>query len=363
MKIALVGPTPPPNGGMAMQTLQLQQLLTERGHQVTLISTNAPYRPAVVGRIPVIRSLFRLLPYLIRLLIQIRQHDVVHLMSNSGWAWCLFSAPVIHIAHYYKIPCIVNYRGGLADEFLSRSAKRVHFTMRRATGLIVPSGFLKQVFNKYDITSEVVPNIVNLELFQFRPYLPPQSLNDSLHLIVTRNLEALYGNRYAIEALALIIQQAPGAHMTIAGDGPERASLEQLAHDLEVSDKIHFSGRLDRQQMAELYAGADILINPTTADNMPNSLLEAMACGIPVVTTAVGGIPYMVEQKKTALLVEVGNARAIADAVLELLNDPLLASSLSQNGHQQVIQYQPDAVLPLWESCYQQQLAQQQELC
>ena len=117
MKIALVGPTPPPNGGMAMQTLQLQQLLSERGHQVTLISVNPPYRPAIAGRIPVIRSVFRLVPYLCNLLLVLRKYDIVHLMSNSGWAWYLFSAPVIHIAHFYNVPCIVNYRGGLAEEF------------------------------------------------------------------------------------------------------------------------------------------------------------------------------------------------------------------------------------------------------
>ncbi|MFT6915438.1 MAG: glycosyltransferase involved in cell wall biosynthesis [Motiliproteus sp.] len=360
MRIALVGPSPPPNGGMAMQTQQLLQLLQARGHQVTLISTNPAYRPAFIGRIPLLRALFRLVQYIFNLFSQLPRYEVVHTLSNSGWAWYLFSVPVIHIARLYRIPCLINYRGGLADEFLSTAAARVRFSLKRSSGLIVPSTFLEAVFNKYGIDAEVIPNIVNLELFKYRPY---RSDKKSLHLIVTRNLEALYGNHYAIEALVLIIQQTPGARMTIAGDGPERGKLEKLACDLSVNQRIHFTGRLDRSQMVALYASADILINPTTADNMPNSLLEAMACGIPIVTTAVGGIPYMVTDRETALLINVGDARAIADAVLELLKDPLLASNLSQNGHQKVIQYRPDAVLPLWEKCYQQQLAQQQEVC
>ena len=353
MKIALVGPTPPPNGGMAMQTLQLQQLLSERGHQVTLISVNPNYRPAIAGRIPVIRSVFRLVPYLCRLLLVLRQHDIIHLMSNSGWAWYLFSAPVIHIAHIYNVPCIVNYRGGLADEFLSRAAKRVRFTMQRAAQLVVPSGFLVQVFDKYGIESEIVPNIVSPDLFH---YHPPQLSHRPIHLIVTRNLEALYGNKYAIQALSIIAKKHREVHMTIAGDGPERRELEKLVQLQGLSNQIQFSGRLDRQQMADLYSTADIMINPTTADNMPNSLLEAMACGIPVVTTAVGGIPFMVEDKATALLVEPRNAQAIADAVMQLLQDAALTQRLSRNGIKQATQYMPDAVIPLWESCYNRHL-------
>ena len=332
-----------------MQTLQLKQLLEQRGHQVTLISVNAPYQPAFIGKIPIVRALFRLLPYLFRLCQQLRRHDVVHLMANSGWAWYLFCAPVIHIAQLYKVPCVVNYRGGLADTFLQRARARVRFTIQRADRLIVPSGFLQQVFKKYRIHAEIVPNIVNLELFRYKP---PKPIGEAPHLVVTRNLEALYGNRYAIKALSLISRNFPHARMTLAGDGPERAELTQLVTELGLSERVHFSGRLERQQIANLYADADILINPTTADNMPNSLLEAMACGVPVVSTDVGGIPFLVEHRHTAMLVKPTDVQALADAVQELIDDPVLVEKLSNNALAQVTQYQPETVLPLWEGCY-----------
>ncbi|WP_421862729.1 glycosyltransferase family 4 protein [Motiliproteus sp.] len=351
MKIALVGPTPPPNGGMAMQTLQLQQLLQQRGHQVTLISVNAPYRPAIAGKIPVLRALFRLLPYLFRLMIDLRKHDVVHLMANSGWAWYLFCAPAIHIAHLFGVPCVVNYRGGLANDFLQTAASRVRFSMKRVQRLVVPSGFLQQVFGNYAIEAEIVPNIVNLELFRYRE---PQPIGKAPHLVVTRNLEALYGNRYAIEALAKLSQIYPDSRMTLAGDGPDRPALEQLVNDLGLSERVRFSGRLERQQIADLYAEADILLNPTTADNMPNSLLEAMACGVPVITTNVGGIPFMVEDQHTALLVSPRDSEALANAVDQLIQSPALVEKLSRNAREQVGNYHPGTVLPRWEQCYNQ---------
>ena len=226
MKIALIGPAPPPNGGMAMQTRQLQQLLTNAGHQVSLIVTNAQYRPQIIGRIPMLRALFRLLPYLWHLIKELKHYQVIHLMANSGWSFYLFVMPVVYIAAFYKVPVIMNYRGGEAERFFARSWPLIQGAMQRVNKVIVPSGFLQAIFKKYDIEVQVVPNIIDLSVFDF---VKPSFHSKALHLVITRNLEAIYDNATAIKAFANFVTKYPLSHLTIAGTGIEEIALKNLA--------------------------------------------------------------------------------------------------------------------------------------
>ena len=109
--IGLVGPLPPPSGGMANQTRQLARLLEESGLSVELVQVNVPYHPRWVEHLRGIRAAFRLVPYLANLWRAAGRVDLFHIMANSGWAWHLFAAPAIWIAHLRGIPAIVNYRG------------------------------------------------------------------------------------------------------------------------------------------------------------------------------------------------------------------------------------------------------------
>jgi glycosyltransferase involved in cell wall biosynthesis len=106
-----------------------------------------------------------------------------------------------------------------------------------------------------------------------------------------------------------------------------------------MTDAVTFTGRMDTAGMAALYRGADLMVNPSLADNMPISILEALASGVPVVSTAVGGVPYMVEHGKTALLVPAQDPAAMADAILTLLNEPAQARQISEAGKEFVQQY------------------------
>jgi glycosyltransferase involved in cell wall biosynthesis len=96
---------------------------------------------------------------------------------------------------------------------------------------------------------------------------------------------------------------------------------------------------VDNEGMAALYRSADIMINPSLVDNMPISVLEALASGVPVVSTDVGGVPYLVEHEKTALLVPVKDPEAMANAILVLLNDPAKAKQMRKAGIESVQQY------------------------
>src|SRR5262249_46220522 len=122
------------------------------------------------------------------------------------------------------------------------------------------------------------------------------------------------------------------ARLTVAGSGPARPELERLTRDLGLECDVTFAGRVDNDQIAALYRSASIFLNPSRVDNMPISLLEAMASGVPIVSTAVGGIPFLVEDGTTALLVHPGDPSAMAEAALRLLADDALADRLVAAG-------------------------------
>jgi len=343
LHIGLVGPLPPPFGGMANQTRQLAELLRKEGVSVSLVRTNADYRPGFIARVPFVRALFRLVPYLADLWKLAGRCDVLHVMANSGWSWHLIAAPAIWIAKVRKTRVIVNYRGGNAESFLRRSAPWVRVSMRQASALIVPSGFLKEVFSHFGMASSIVPNIVDIDHFSN----PVRSRVALRHLLVARNLELIYDNETAIRAFAIVLKVYPDATLTIAGSGPLAGSLKSLVKDLGITDSVFFAGRLDRVQMAEAYRAADIALNPSLVDNMPNSVLEAMACGLPVVSTDVGGVSFIVTNDETALLVPSGSPEAMAKAILRLMNDSSLAETLVRNGLAEVKKYTWSHVWPI----------------
>lgn len=349
LHVVLVGPLPPPSGGMAGQTRQLGELLGQAGAKVTLVQTNAPYWPGWLARWRGVRAFGRLIPYLVRLWRSCGRADIVHLMANSGWSWHLFCVPALWIAWMRGVPVVVNYRGGEAAEFLARSARLVRFSMRRAAQLIVPSGFLLQIFADHGMPARTVPNVVNLDRFRpgvaGGPHAPPD-------IIVARNLEPLYDNATAIRALARVVRERPQARLFIAGSGPEEARLRQLADELGVGESVHLVGRLERDAMAQLLRRCRIALNPSLADNMPNSMLEAMASGVPIVSTNVGGVPHLLEPERTALLVPAGDDEAMARALLRLLDDDELASRLSVAALAEVQRYTWARVAPLLVDVY-----------
>jgi glycosyltransferase involved in cell wall biosynthesis len=313
---------------MANQTLQLQRLLQQEGVEVELVQVNPPYRPQWMGSVRGLRAVARLLPYLVTLWHALARADVAHLMANSGWSWHLFATPAIWIGRLRGTPVVVNYRGGFAGDFLARQAAWVRFSMRRAARLIVPSGFLRAVFANHAMAADIIPNVVDTGLFNpgdYNPGGPPA-------ILVARSLEPVYDNASAIRAMALVKARIPSAQLLVAGSGPEETRLKRLVVSLNLGDSVRFTGRVDAADMPALYRSARVALNPSLVDNMPNSVLEALAAGVPVVSTRVGGVPYIVEHEKNALLVEPGAEAEMAEAILRILTEPAVAERLRTAG-------------------------------
>ncbi|MGK5055410.1 glycosyltransferase [Janthinobacterium sp. LB2P49] len=331
LRIALVGPLPPPAGGMANQTQQLARLLREDGAQVQLLAVNGPHLPPWLARIRYLRAALRLPVHLWRLWRTANTVDLFHIMANSGWSWHLQAAPALWIASLKGKPALLNYRGGEAAAFLARSPRLVAFSLRRASAIVVPSAYLAGIFEQYGHTTHIVPNVVDLQRFTPDTSAAPPSA-DGPCILVARHLESLYDNASAVRAFALVRQSYPTARLVLAGGGPQRAALARLARSLGVLDSVRFAGPVDNAAMPALYLASDIVLNPSLADNMPNSVLEALACGVPVVSTNVGGIPALLQDGVTALLVPPGDPAAMAHAIVALLRAPPRAQALVDAG-------------------------------
>ncbi len=351
-RVCLVGPLPPPSGGMANQCEQLLRLMgTEPGLTITLVRSNAPYCPDWVGRVPVLRAGARLVPFLWRLWVECGRADVVHVFANSGWSWHLVAAPALAIGHWRGAGLIVNYRGGLADSFLTSAPRQVLRALARADLLVTPSEFLRRVFARHGLDAQIVPNIVDLSRFSFRP---TRHVGDAPHLIVTRNLEAIYDIPTALRAFRRVREAFPGAHLTVAGSGPELAALQRQVEDWGLEGCVSFPGRIDNARIPALYASADCMLNPSTVDNMPISILEAMACGVPLVSTDAGGIPDLVESGRTGWLVPVGDDGNMADRVAGLLRNPEQRRTMCEAARMHVDAYAWPRVRDQWLAAYRQ---------
>ena len=136
-----------------------------------------------------------------------------------------------------------------------------------------------------------------------------------------------------LEAMRRLREVHPGATLEVAGDGDARASHEQLAARLGIAGAVRFRGRLNgRPEMADAYRGAGIVCHPTHYDSFPTVLVEAMACGRPVVSTLVGGIPSLVTHGRDGLLYEAGDLDALTHALSELLAAPARAAEMGERG-------------------------------
>ncbi len=185
----------------------------------------------------------------------------------------------------------------------------------------------------------VVPN--GLDLQAFVPLKDADAVRESLGLPAgarvigtVGRLVPFKGHRHLLEAFARLRAREPDVHLVVVGDGPERAALERQARELGVAPAVRFTGH--REDVPDLLAALDVFVLPSLAEHFGRVLLEAMAMERPVVATAAGGVPEVVEAGVTGLLVPPANAAALADAVLTLLADPAHGRALGRAGRRRV---------------------------
>ncbi|MGW8248534.1 MAG: glycosyltransferase family 4 protein [Acidiferrobacterales bacterium] len=352
VRIALVGEFSPPHAGMAVQAELLVNRLPALGVQVRRIVTNFHFTGpfSFLNRARFLRGLIRLLAFCVqcRTIIGV---DVVHIFSSSGLNFYLFTGIPVFICNLFNKRYIVNYHGGNAEAFFRKRRRLLDWSLRRNSSLVVPSGFLQDIFSRYGHASIVIPNVINTDRFTYRDrdQFPP-------NVMVCRNFTETYNVACAIRAFGRVQKIHPEATLRLAGDGPQRTYLEGLIQSLALGN-VTFLGNIANDRMNEIYLESDIFLNTSNVDNMPNSILEAFACGLPVVSTNPGGIPYMVDHGVSGLLADVDNDEELATYILQIIDDPEFAKRLVKAGKNSLAAYTWDAVGPAWLSHYRDLLS------
>ena len=350
LRVLIVAPTFGILGGQSVQAARLlDHLREEPSLRVGFLPIN-PRLPGVLGslqRIKYVRTVVTSIAYGLSLLVQVRRYDVIHVFSASYLSFVLAPTPAILIAKLYRRKVLLNYHSGEAEDHLRRWRRTAIPTIKLADALVVQSEYLVEVFAQFGLKAHAIYNIIDTGKFRFRErvLLRPVFLSN-------RNLESHYGVDRVLRAFAIIQAKVPEASLKVVGDGSQRGSLEALASDLGLQN-ITFTGQVDPNSIADVYDAADIYLNGSEIDNQPLSLLEAFACGLPIVTTDAGGIPYVVSDGKTGMVVPRGDYQQMADRALRLLNDSALTKTIVEQGRQECRKYAWESVRDQWLNTYE----------
>ncbi len=336
-------------GGHSVQALRLLEAWRTEGSVNAWIVPIDPVPRAPIDRllrIKYVRTIVTQLWYWPLLVRELRRADVVHAFAASYSSFLLAPLPAVVIARLLSKPVVLNYHSGEARDHLRRSAV-ARFVLRRLVDAnVVQSAFLQDVFRSFEIDAEVVPNIIDLRQFTYRVRDP---LRPSL--LCTRNFEPLYNLSCVLRAFAKIQAHDPAATLTLVGSGSDDTALRNEAAALRL-ENVTFAGRVAPSEVHAYYANADVYVQAPRVDNMPLSLLEAFASGLPVVSTDVGGVPSILRHGVDGLLVADNDADALAEQVVKLLTDRALTRRLAESAYRTLAAYEWPVVRDGWLQVY-----------
>jgi glycosyltransferase involved in cell wall biosynthesis len=268
----------------------------------------------------------------------------VEVYSDLAFIW---AEAVCFVLRRLGKPYLLTLHGGNLPRFASRNPRRVARLLASAAAVTTPSGFLLNEFRSFRSDIILLPNPLQLNAYPFRRRRPVRP-----NIVWLRAFHGMYNPLLALQVLARVVRQFPAARLTMIGPVKEERSLEEFRarmNKLNLTERVHIAGAIPKSKVPEWLDDNDIFLNTTNVDNTPVSVMEAMACGLCVVSTSVGGMPYLVKHERDGLLFPAGDPDAAARAVCRLLSDPLLAENLARNGRSYVERFDWSIILPQWQ--------------
>ena len=332
MKILLISNYKRGVGGINAQVDLLQQFINqEDGWQADIFSTKGnPIRRCIA---------------FVKLLCKARRYDILHIHACSYWGMVPAVFGII-AGKLWRKRTIITYHGGEAKEYFAKHAAFVRRWLGRADEVIVLSGFLKEIFDQHQIHCVVIPNIVVL-----RPQTE-RTTTIAPKFISIRHLEPLYNIPCVLQAYKQVLKQYPEASLDILGQGSMRAALEAYVQEHKLTG-VTFVGQVPNDKIYDYFANASIMLSAPKIDNMPVSILEAMNAGLLVISSRVGGVPYMIEDGKTGVLFESENCNDLADKMTWALVHPQEVNTMIIAAQKEVQKYSWENVKPLLFKVYE----------
>ena len=321
-------------GGISGQVEMLHKCVNSNQYEADIFST----RGNIVAR----------LWKFIELICIARKYDVLHIHGCSDRGMLPIVYGVI-AGKIWRKRIIITYHGGGAEEYFAKHGAFARRWLCRADKVIVLNGYLEKVFGAYNIPCVVIPNIILL------PDIKRTHEWDSKapRFISVRHLRELYNIPCILRAFQRVQQQIPEASLTILGSGPQLEELQQYVINNEIKH-VSFAGQVPNYEMNKYLAEHDIFLSAPRVDNMPVSVLEAMNAGVLVISSRVGGVPYLIEDSRTGLLFEYDNDKQMAEVMLWANEHVEDAIKIINAAHKEVQKYSwievRNHLLPLYES-------------
>lgn len=350
IRVCLAAPSPRQVGGQASQAELLVAELEARGVASVEFVPQDPPLPRWLRwtkELPVLRTVLSLTGYTVLLARALARSQLAHVFTASYWSFMLSVAPAVMLGRLLRTPVLVNYHSGDAEDHLTRFRLSSRLLLRHVSGIVVPSNYLVGVFRNRGYSAIRIPNAVTGMRFAWQARSQPRE-----KFLNTRTMEPIYDIPTVVRAFALIHARVPGATLTLVGSGSQSAKVGRLVQDLGLSGCVRLVGRVPHDEIECYYRDADVFLNASLVDNQPLSLLEAMASGLCVVTTDVGGIGDFVRDGHTGLLVPPQAPQALAGAALRALADPDLFDRLVQAAREVILEHDVTTVIDTWRQCY-----------
>ncbi|MBU0559269.1 MAG: N-acetyl-alpha-D-glucosaminyl L-malate synthase BshA [Bacteroidetes bacterium] len=367
----------PTYGGSGVVATELGKVLASKGHQIHFISYALPrrlnqfvenifYHEVEMSSYPLFEhSLYSLaLTSKMVEVVQYEKLDLLHVHYAIPHATSAFLAKEILKSNGIDIKIITTLHGtditlvGLEPSFLPL----VKFSIEQSDGVTAVSRFLKEkTITNYGIDKqiEVIHNFIDTKLYkptpnkQFKEHVAPKGEKILVH---TSNFRQVKRVQDAIRVLELVKREMP-AKLMLIGDGPDRSECERLSRELNLADDVLFLGKQDG--IEEILNASDLFLMPSQSESFGLSALEAMSCGIPVVSTSVGGLPELIQHNESGYIAEIGDVERMAKYSIELLSHKKKYKAFSENSRKRSVElFEKNIIVPQYEAYYEKILSQ-----
>lgn len=361
----------PTYGGSGVIATELGKELALKGHKVHFISYALPFRLSEFVQNIVFHEvetssypLFEFPLYSLALaskMIEVAEYenlDLLHVHYAIPHATSAYLAKQI-LKDKKDLKIITTLHGtditlvGLEPSFLPL----VKFSIAQSDGVTAVSRFLKEkTITHYNCEEpiEVIPNFVDTECYkpnphsEFRKHIAPDGEKILVHTSNFRQVKRVTDAIRVFEKVQKIIP----SKLILVGDGPDRSECERLCRQLDLDDHIKFLGK--QEGLIKILASSDVFLIPSQSESFGLAALEAMACGLPVVSSSVGGLPELVKHNETGFIAEIGDVDRMAKYVITLLSNEKKYSLFSKNARQRAIdKFDKSKIIPIYEQFYE----------
>ena len=364
----------PVYGGSGVVATELGRALATRGHEIHFIAYSLPFRlskvteniyfhEVSVNRYP----LFDFPPYALSLtskMVDVAKYealDLLHVHYAIPHATSAVLARDILEKESRSLPVVTTLHGTditIVGQDASYSPV-VNYSINASDGVTAVSNFLRQeTYDAFDIEVpiKVIPNFIDTEHFRrlekehFRSAICEPGQKVVVHV---SNFRRVKNVSHVVEVFHQILQEGISAKLLLVGDGPDRSNVEQLTRDLGIQGAVRFLGKQDPVQ--EILSIADMFLLTSGSESFGLAPLEAMACGVPVVCSDVGGLPELVEGSEAGFLCPLGDIQAFAKACIKILTDDSLHAEMAQHAREYAVRhYDTHAIVAQYEDYYEE---------